>query len=93
MPTHDQSLIALTRMNESRLIEISQLQSVLEYHVYLQAREIESLYDEGIVTQEKIKEGNRYLHSAKEHSSSFRKFVLIFLLLTTLVLLFLDWYD
>jgi hypothetical protein len=44
-------------------------------------------------TTERVKEGNRLLQKAKQSSSGFRRYMLLFIILMGLALLFLDWYD
>ena len=44
-------------------------------------------------TTDRVKSGNSYLQQAKQNSSSIRRYMLIFLLVLSLALLFLDWYD
>ena len=59
----------------------------------MQAEAIDQIYDDSIYSADNIIQGNKYLTKAKESNSSFRKFVLLFLIVASIVLLFLDWYD
>ena len=43
-------------------------------------------------TAENLVRGNQYLDSAAKHSRDFRLFVLVFLLIASFSLLFLDWF-
>ncbi len=78
---------------EQNLIEVSNLQAILEQHVLIQSQQIQFLYDESSLAVEKVTEGNKFLIKTKENTSDFRKYILLFLLIASIVLLFLDWYD
>ena len=63
------------------------------HHLVEQSRDIERLYDEAIHSTERVREGNQLLNRSRRHTMDFRKGVLLFLLMSSLALLFLDWYD
>ena len=44
-------------------------------------------------TTDRVKAGNSYLQQAKQSSSSLRRYMLVFLIVMSLALRFLDWYD
>ncbi|KAI9597485.1 hypothetical protein BDF19DRAFT_435239 [Syncephalis fuscata] len=78
---------------ERAILEIAELQNQLMSHVAAQAKETEQLYEEAVATTDRVREGNLQLAEAGRRSADTRKWVLLFLILASLVLLFLDWYD
>ncbi|KAG9305509.1 hypothetical protein G9A89_006479 [Geosiphon pyriformis] len=78
---------------EQALLEISNLQSVLSNHLAVQTQQTDRLYAEAIATTSRVQEGNLMLTKARQRASDARKWILIFLILASFVLLFLDWYD
>jgi syntaxin 18 len=46
-----------------------------------------------VATTDRVREGNLQLAEAGQRSADTRKWVLLFLIMASLVLLFLDWYD
>ncbi|KAJ1975018.1 hypothetical protein H4R35_003341 [Dimargaris xerosporica] len=78
---------------EKALLEISTLQSTLSTHLAVQTQETERLYSEAIATTERVQEGNDQLIQARQRNADTRKWILIFLIMASLILLFLDWFD
>jgi syntaxin 18 len=78
---------------EKALLEISNLQSVLSTHLAVQTQQTDRLYAEAIATTGRVQEGNLMLHQARPRASDTRKWILIFLIIASFILLFLDWYD
>ncbi|CAG8527536.1 2886_t:CDS:2 [Paraglomus occultum] len=78
---------------ERALMEISTLQSVLSNHLAVQTQQTDRLYAEAVATSERVREGNQMLTKARQRASDARKGILIFLILASFVLLFLDWFD
>ncbi|KAI9486860.1 MAG: hypothetical protein EXX96DRAFT_517182 [Benjaminiella poitrasii] len=78
---------------EKALLEISTLQTQLTNHLAAQTIQTDKLYADAIATTEKVEQGNIQLISARERNKSSRKFMLIFLIGASFVLLFLDWYS
>ncbi len=72
--------------------EISQLQTQLAYHLSAQGEQVDQIYDEAVKATEYISSGNDQLRKAQSRFASSRFFVLVFLLIASAVLLFLDWY-
>ncbi|KAI7905262.1 uncharacterized protein BX663DRAFT_502281 [Cokeromyces recurvatus] len=78
---------------EKALLEISTLQSQLTNHLAAQTIQTDKLYADAITTTEKVEQGNLQLIKARERNKSSRKFILVFLISASFVLLFLDWYS
>ena len=57
-----------------------------------QGNGVQQLFGEAEQTGENLVRGNQYLDSAAKHSRDFRMFALVFLLVASFSLLFLDWY-
>jgi syntaxin 18 len=90
-PTLQTSL--MNRGTEKALLEISALQNELMAHLTTQELLTDRLYDDALATTDSVEKGNKQLVRAKQRHKSTTKFVLVFLLVMTLLLLFLDaWY-
>ena len=81
------------QLAESRLLEISALQTELVMQLARQTEVVDTLYDEAMTTQTQVEKGNAQLRQARERGKSSRKWNLLFILMATLALLFLHWYD
>ncbi|RKP34000.1 hypothetical protein BJ085DRAFT_15317 [Dimargaris cristalligena] len=81
------------RTAEQALLEISALQSTLTSHLAIQTEETERLHSEAVATSERVQEGNEQLLQARQRNADTRKWILMFLIAASLVLLFLDWFD
>ncbi|KJE92807.1 hypothetical protein CAOG_03707 [Capsaspora owczarzaki ATCC 30864] len=82
-----------TRLAETRMVEIAQLQAQFASHVMEQAALADSIHDLAVHTTANVAQGNEQLTSASKHLGSFRLWILFFLLLCSFCLLFLDWYS
>lgn len=78
---------------EKALLEISTLQTQLTNHLAAQTVQTDKLYADAIATTGRVEQGNLQLLTAKERNKSSRKFMLVFLIMASFVLLFLDWYS
>lgn len=78
---------------EKSLLEISQLQSTLIAHLATQSETIELLYDEAMGTVADLGRANDQLKKAKERGKEGRLYLVVFLVIASLTLLFLDWYS
>ncbi|CAH1760663.1 12868_t:CDS:2 [Entrophospora sp. SA101] len=78
---------------EKALLEISNLQTILSNHLTVQTQQTDRLYAEAIATTDRVQEGNLMLIKARERASDTRKWILVFLILASFILFFLDWYD
>ncbi|KAJ1953020.1 hypothetical protein IWQ62_006090 [Dispira parvispora] len=81
------------RQTEQALLEISALQSALSTHLAVQTQETERLHAEAIATTERVQQGNEQLLQARQRNADTRKWILFFLIMASLILLFLDWFD
>lgn len=85
--------LAYSRTTEKALLEISELQNELLTQLTSQASLTDRLYDDALETTESVEKGNKQLIQARKRHKSTTRFVLVFLLVMTLLLLFLDyWY-
>ncbi|KAI3731125.1 hypothetical protein L1987_62308 [Smallanthus sonchifolius] len=80
------SLLDAARDTETKMVEMSALNHLLSTHVLQQAQQIEYLYDQN------VEMGNKELTQAIQRNSSSRTFLLLFLVVLTFSVLFLDWY-
>ena len=81
------------RGTEKALLEISALQNELMTQLTSQASLTDKLYDDALETTDSVEKGNKQLVRARERHKSTTRFVLVFLLVMTMLLLFLDaWY-
>lgn len=78
---------------ESNVVQIAQLQEIFTEKVLLQDKEIGQIANVVIGTTENIKGGNEQLRQAIQQNADFRVWVLFFLIVMSLSLLFLDWYN
>ncbi|RUS25741.1 hypothetical protein BC938DRAFT_471726 [Jimgerdemannia flammicorona] len=81
------------RSAEKALLEIATLQSQLSTHLAAQTQQTDKLHAEAVATTERIAEGNTQLNQARQRNASTRKWVFVFLMIASAVVLFLDWYD
>jgi syntaxin 18 len=88
-----ESTLDQVRQAERSLTEIAQVQAQLATHLAQQMQETEMLYAEAGAATDRVKDGNFQLAEARKHMADTRKWILIFLLIASLILLFLDWYD
>lgn len=72
--------------------EISQLQSQLAFHLQAQTETIERLHEEAIQQVDTVKSANDQLRSAQKRFGGRRTFILLFLMVMTVALLWLDYF-
>ncbi|KAK6906048.1 hypothetical protein I203_100029 [Kwoniella mangroviensis CBS 8507] len=77
---------------ESSLLEISKLQNELIQHLTQQTEMIDQLYSEAIDSVGSMDKANEQLKKARDTNKESRVFLLVFLIGSSLALLFLDWY-
>lgn len=87
-----ESDLASLRLAESSLLEISALQSQLAMHLAQQAELTDKLWEEAVAVSGKVGEGNVQLKKARERNKESRKWLLLFLMMSSGTLLFLDYY-
>jgi len=72
--------------------EISQLQATLSQQLQIQQNIIETLHEDSWKSVDTMKQANQKLLSAQKHFSDRRVWMLVFLVISSLILLFLDWF-
>ncbi|KAK1430922.1 hypothetical protein QVD17_14045 [Tagetes erecta] len=87
------SLLDAARDTETKMVEMSALNHLMSTHVLQQAQQIEYLYDQAVEATKNVEMGNKELTQAIQRNSSSRTFLLLFLVVLTLSVLFLDWYS
>ncbi|RUS20579.1 snare-complex protein syntaxin-18 N-terminus-domain-containing protein [Endogone sp. FLAS-F59071] len=78
---------------EKALLEIATLSTQLSTNLAAQTELTDRLHAEAVATTGRVVEGNAQLAQARERNAGTRKWVLVFLLTASVVILFLDWYD
>ncbi|KAL2927780.1 Syntaxin-81 [Bienertia sinuspersici] len=87
------SLLDAAQETETKMVEMSALNHLMSTHVLQQAQQIEYLYDQAVEATKNVDLGNKELTQAIQRNSSSRTFLLLFLIVLTLSVLFLDWYS
>lgn len=85
--------LAAVKLAESRLMDISALQTELIVQLTKQSEQIDQLYDDAITAQGEVERGHDQLKQARERAKESRKWLLLFILGATAAMLFLHWYD
>ncbi|KAF8708969.1 SNARE-complex protein Syntaxin-18 N-terminus, partial [Rhizoctonia solani] len=85
--------LAAVKVAESRLLDISALQTELVAHLTRQTEAIDQLYDDAIASQGDVKRANVQLRKARENQADSRIFLIVFLLGASAALLFIHWYN
>jgi syntaxin 18 len=88
-----EDLLTSVKQAESRLLDISALQTELVVQLVRQTEMVDTLYDEAMASQTEVEKGNEQLRKARERARSSRKWILMFILFAIFCLLFLHWYD
>ncbi|CAD5231490.1 unnamed protein product [Bursaphelenchus xylophilus] len=78
---------------ESQFAEVQKLQRTFAEKVVEQERDIEIIHDKTIYTLENLDQANEFIREAIKNSASRRVIALFCLIVLTLTLLFLDWYN
>ncbi|KIO23005.1 hypothetical protein M407DRAFT_215627 [Tulasnella calospora MUT 4182] len=88
-----ENTLAAVKLAESRLLDISALQTELIVQLTRQSEMVDQLYDEAITSQGEVEKGHVQLKQARERAKESRKWLLVFILGATAAMLFLHWYD
>ncbi|KAG9022376.1 hypothetical protein FS837_006393 [Tulasnella sp. UAMH 9824] len=88
-----ENTLAAVKLAESRLLDISALQTELIVQLTRQSEMVDQLYDEAITSQGEVEKGHVQLKQARERARESRKWLLVFILGATAAMLFLHWYD
>ncbi|XP_078160641.1 syntaxin-81-like [Carex rostrata] len=78
---------------ERKMMEMSALNHLISTHVQQQAQQIEQLYLQAVETTNNVEKGNKELSQAIQRNSSSRTFLVLFFVVLTFSVLFLDWYS
>ncbi|XP_078445108.1 syntaxin of plants 81 [Wolffia australiana] len=87
------TLLDAVQETETRMVEMSALNHLMSTHVLKQTQQIEYLYEQAVEATENVEKGNKELSQAIDRNSSSRTFLLLFLVVLTFSILFLDWYS
>ncbi|KAL5527405.1 hypothetical protein ACEPAG_6196 [Sanghuangporus baumii] len=87
-----QDTLASVQQAESRLMDISALQTELVAHLTKQSEITDQLYEDAISTTASMEKGNVQLKEAKRRAKDSRLYILVFLIGASLALLFLHYY-
>ncbi|KAF8397357.1 hypothetical protein HHK36_016270 [Tetracentron sinense] len=87
------SLLDAVQETETKMVEMSALNHLMSTHVLQQAQQIEFLYDQAVEATKNVELGNKELSQAIDRNSGSRTFLLLFLVVLTFSILFLDWYS
>ncbi|XP_064601039.1 syntaxin-18-like [Liolophura sinensis] len=87
------SMMNEVRQIEGKVVEISRLQEILSEKVLEQEKDVDRIADTVVGTTENITEGNEQIREALKKNAGFRVWILFFLVVCSLSLLFLDWYN
>lgn len=85
-----QSDLASLKLAESSLLEIAALQSQLALHLSQQGELADKLWEEAVGVTGKVEEGNVQLRKARERNRESRVWLLVFLMMASGTLVFLD---
>ncbi|KDN51090.1 hypothetical protein RSAG8_00719, partial [Rhizoctonia solani AG-8 WAC10335] len=85
--------LASVKVAESRLLDISALQTELVANLTRQTEAIDHMYDEAIGSKGDVSRANVQLRKARENQADSRIFLIVFLLGASTALLFIHWYN
>jgi syntaxin 18 len=88
-----QSLTEEVRQIESKVVHIAELQEIFTEKVLQQDKDIDRINTTVVGTTENVKEGNDQIRQAIQRNAGLRIYILVFLLIMSFSLLFLDWYN
>lgn len=89
---HMESQLAGVLSAEKSLLEISAMQTELVRHLVQQTEMVDLLYDQAVASVGQMGDANRELKKARERGGQSRLMLLVFLLMMSFALLFLNWY-
>ncbi|XP_055596731.1 syntaxin-18 [Uranotaenia lowii] len=78
---------------EKNVVEIAQLQEAFTEKISLQKTDIERIANTVVGATENVKDANEQIKQAIQRNAGLRVWVLFFLIVMSLTLLFLDWYN
>ncbi|KAK3789023.1 hypothetical protein RRG08_008346 [Elysia crispata] len=87
------SMVQEVRQIEGQVVEIAKLQEIFTEKILEQDVQINNISNTVVGTTENIKDANEEIREAIKKKAEFRVWILFFLLVCSLSLLFLDWYN
>lgn len=78
---------------ETQILEISRLQNTLQTHLTIQHDQTVRLFEDSLEVIRETRKGNEYLRRSGQDGSMFRKFLVVLILVMTLILIFLHYYN
>ncbi|CAG5131207.1 unnamed protein product [Candidula unifasciata] len=87
------SMVEEVRQIEGQVVEIAKLQEIFTEKILEQDVQINSIANTTVGTTENIKDANEEIREAIKKKAEFRVYILFFLVVCSLSLLFLDWYN
>ncbi|KAG0503929.1 hypothetical protein HPP92_004001, partial [Vanilla planifolia] len=84
------NLLDAVQETETKMVEMSALNHLMSTHVLQQAQQIELLYNQAVEATKNVELGNRELTQAIQRNSGSRTFLILFLLVLTFSVIFLD---
>ncbi|XP_058829279.1 syntaxin-18 [Topomyia yanbarensis] len=78
---------------ERNVVDIAQLQEIFTEKISLQKTDIERIANTVVGATENVKDANEQIKQAIQRNAGLRVWVLFFLIVMSLTLLFLDWYN
>ncbi|CAL1526745.1 unnamed protein product [Lymnaea stagnalis] len=87
------SMVEEVKQIEGQVVEIAKLQEIFTEKILEQDVQINTIANTVVGTTENIKDANEEIREAIKKKAEFRVYILFFLLVCSLSLLFLDWYN
>ncbi|KAJ0980928.1 hypothetical protein J5N97_009183 [Dioscorea zingiberensis] len=87
------SLLDAVQETETKMVEMSALNHLMSTHVLQQAQQIEQLYEQAVAATMNVERGNKELSQAIQRNNSSKTFLILFMVVLTFSILFLDWYS
>ncbi|XP_059152491.1 syntaxin-18-like [Physella acuta] len=87
------SIIEEVKQIEGQVVEIAKLQEIFTEKILEQDVQINTIANTVVGTTENIKDANEEIREAIKKKAEFRVYILFFLVVCSLSLLFLDWYN
>lgn len=81
------------RQIEGKVVRIAELQEIFTEKVLQQEKDIDRILDTVVGSTENVKDANEQIRQAIQRNVGLRFWILFFLLLMSMSLLFLDWYN
>eukprot|EP00245_Coleochaete_scutata_P012257 TRINITY_DN4729_c0_g1_i2.p1 TRINITY_DN4729_c0_g1~~TRINITY_DN4729_c0_g1_i2.p1 ORF type:complete len:102 (-),score=17.58 TRINITY_DN4729_c0_g1_i2:189-494(-) len=86
------SLLESAEEAERKMLEMSALSHLFSTHVLQQAQQIELLYKQAVEATQNVDAGNKEIVKTIASNKDSRTFLILFMIVASCALLFLDWY-